>query len=125
MNGNRIFIDTNIIIYILSWNKNYIDKVLDKEIFVSFISELEVLSYVFNSKQDEDMAKEFFEEIHIIDMNENIKNVVITIKKKYKIKLPDCIILATCLLNSLDLLTNDTDLLTIYNTILSDKDILK
>ncbi|MEA3297332.1 MAG: PIN domain-containing protein, partial [candidate division Zixibacteria bacterium] len=31
----------------------------------------------------------------IIDINTNIKSEVIKIRRKYKIKLPDCIIIAT------------------------------
>ena len=119
MNGNKILIDTNIIVYILSGNTDYIKKVSDKEIFVSFISELEVLSYNFETKQDEETAQSFFKEISVIGMNENIKKLVIDLKKKHKIKLPDCIILATSLVTSIDLLTNDTELKNLYNRLVN------
>lgn len=124
MNGNKIFLDTNIVIYILLWNKEYINKIFDKEIYVSFISKLEVLAYNFDSIDDELKAIDFFTNTFKIDLNENIENLVILLKKKYKIKLPDCIILATSIFYNIDLLTNDENLLKIYNSVLSDKEIL-
>ncbi len=124
MNGNKILLDTNIVVYILSWNPDYIAKISEKEIFVSFITELEVLSYNFETKQDEQTATSFFEEVYIAHMDNSIKNLVIALKRTYKIKLPDCIILATSLAYSIDLVTNDLDLMNIYNRALGDSEIL-
>lgn len=124
MNGNKILLDTNIVVYILSWNPDYIAKISEKEIFVSFITELEVLSYNFETKQDEQTARSFFDEVYIAHMDNSIKNLVIALKRTYKIKLPDCIILATSLAYSIDLVTNDLDLMNIYNRALGDSEIL-
>jgi hypothetical protein len=45
MSGNSLLIDTNIILYLLNGDKT-LSKLLDgKKIFVSFISELEVLGF--------------------------------------------------------------------------------
>jgi predicted nucleic acid-binding protein len=89
MNGNKVFLDTNIIIYILAGNEEYINKFLDKEIYVSIITELEVLSYKFKSKEDEKIAKSFFENVNIVDISYFVKDLVISIKQENKVKLPD------------------------------------
>jgi predicted nucleic acid-binding protein len=45
MNGSRIFVDTNILLYFLNGDPEVIDMISDKEIFISFITELELLSF--------------------------------------------------------------------------------
>ena len=110
MNGNKVFLDTNIIIYILAGDEFYINKFLNKEIYVSVITELEVLSYKFKSKKDENIAKSFFDNVNIIDISYFVKNLVISIKQENKIKLPDSIILATSLFLWIKLETEDIKL---------------
>lgn len=82
-----------------------------------------MLSYNFGSKEEEETARSFFNEVSVIDMHKDVKNVVIALKRKYKIKLPDSIILATALVYSIELLTNDSDLLNFYNRALLDSEI--
>jgi len=114
MNGNSVFLDTNIIIYILSWNRKYIDLFIWKNIYVSVISELEVLSYNFINEKEEQIAKKFFENVNIIEISYIVKDLVYIIRKKYKIKLPDSIILATSLYLGLNLETEDIKLKNIF-----------
>lgn len=45
MNGNSFIIDTNIVLYILNGNKELAGLLDEKEIYVSFITELELLGY--------------------------------------------------------------------------------
>lgn len=123
-NGNKILIDTNIIIYILLWNEEYINKIINKEIYFSFVSKLEVLWYNFENSDDEIKAKEFFEIYNQLNLNNDLESLIILIKKKYKIKLPDSIILSTAIYNNLDLLTNDKDLIKIYNKVLVNEEII-
>ena len=114
MNGNSVFLDTNIIIYILSWNRKYIDLFIWKNIYVSVISELEVLSYNFINEKEEQIAKKFFENVNIIEISYIVKDLVYIIRKRYKIKLPDSIILATSLYLGLNLETEDIKLKNIF-----------
>lgn len=124
-NGNKILIDTNIIIYVLLWNEDYTKKLIDKEIFYSVVSKLEVLWFSFDNDEDEKKALEFFTQANQLNIDKNIEDLVINFKKRYKIKLPDCIILATAIFNNIKLLTNDLNLLKIYNRVLSDVEILQ
>lgn len=45
MNGNRLFADTNIILYFLQGKQEVIDLLADKELLLSEISEIELLSF--------------------------------------------------------------------------------
>ena len=44
MSGNRIFVDTNILIYFLIGDREVIEMISDKDIVISFITELELLA---------------------------------------------------------------------------------
>ena len=45
MNGNKLLIDTNIVLYLLGGDTTCAEVLEGKNIFLSFISELELLSY--------------------------------------------------------------------------------
>jgi hypothetical protein len=45
MNGYSIFLDTNIVLYLLSGDKTVADLLNDRTIFLSFVTELELLGY--------------------------------------------------------------------------------
>ena len=52
---------------------------------------------------------EFISECTIIDITEGIKELAIHIRQNYRIKLPDCIILATSLWLNIPFITADQD----------------
>lgn len=109
MNGNKIFVDTNIILYLLNGDRTIAELLDGKQIYISFISELELLGYSLNSKKEIKIIREFLDQCIIIDINEEIKNEVISLKHKYNFKLPDSIIIATALFIDLPLITADKD----------------
>ena len=45
MNGNSLFVDTNILLYLLSGDATIAELLDEKHIYVSFITELEILGY--------------------------------------------------------------------------------
>ncbi len=107
MNGNRVFADTNIILYLLSGNKKLAELLNKKIIYLSFITELELLGYEGLNKSDKIIIQNFLNECRIIGINENIKKNTIRIKQKNKIKLPDAIIAATSRFIGIPLITSD------------------
>ena len=104
MNGNNILLDTNAIIYFLNGkfllNNEY-------NIFTSIISEIELLCYPKITLEEENIIKDFLNNINIINLDSYIKHETIAIKREISIKLPDAIILATAKVNNLILLTQD------------------
>ena len=81
-----------------------------KQLYVSFITQLELLGYPNLSPEDKEKIKTFLSDCTIIDINDGIKDQVIQIKTKHKIKLPDAIIAATSIFYDLPLFSADNDL---------------
>lgn len=108
MNGNKILFDTNAVIYFInsSFDINNIN------IFISVISEIELLSYPKITQGEENKIRYFLNNnVNIINLDENIKNETISIRKNFYIKIPDAIIIATAKVNNLNILTQDEGIL--------------
>lgn len=95
MNGSRYLIDTNIAIYLLAGDKRIADILDQNQIYLSFISELELLSFKKLSEAEDIIIKEFLNDTVIIDINKRIKDFVIDFRRERKFRLPDAIIAAT------------------------------
>lgn len=106
MNGNNLLLDTNILIYLLSGESSLVDILFENNCYISFITELELLSF-YKSSQDNEKIQPLLEDLTIIDINSNIKMNVVEIRKKNKLKLPDSIIAATSKYLNIPLLTAD------------------
>lgn len=110
MNGNSVLIDTNIVLYLLSGDQVLADLLYDRKIYISFITQLELLGYPDIAESDKKIIQEFINECMVIDINNFIKDEVIRIKQNHRIKLPDSIILATSKFLGFPLLTADKEL---------------
>lgn len=108
MNGNKILFDTNAVIYFInsSFDINNIN------IFISVISEIELLSYQKITQGAENKIRYFLNNnVNIINLDENIKNETISIRKNFNIKIPDAIIIAIAKVNNLSILKQDEGIL--------------
>jgi predicted nucleic acid-binding protein len=110
MNGNKILLDTNVILYLLNVNTDIRDILNKKQFYISFITELELLGYKDLTAPDKEKIKEFIKECTIIDVNASIKNKVVEIRINHKIKLPDALVAATAYFLDIPLLTADKGL---------------
>jgi predicted nucleic acid-binding protein len=109
MNGNDLFLDTNIILYLLKGDKTLADLLDQKRWYLSFITELELLGYNKLTGKDRKIIGELLEQCIIIDINPSIKKKVIQIRKSTGLKLPDCIIAASASYLDIPLITADKD----------------
>lgn len=108
----QYLIDTNILIYHL---KNTLpenqtaktDKIFIESFNISIISEIEFLGYKNISSDKEKIFKDFLALAKIIDLDHNIKEKAIQIKKTISLKTPDAIIAATAIVNNYILLTSN------------------
>ena len=103
----KILLDTNIIIFLLKGNENVLDYIENKDILISFITELELLSYAAITEDEENIILQLIDKITVIDYNANIKNEVINLRRKYHFKLMDSIILVTAKYLNLPIFTAD------------------
>ena len=109
MSGNNILLDTNIVLYLLNGEDTLIPLLEDKNLFLSFITQLELLGNRNLIPKDILKIEQFIDECTVIDITPGIKEYVITLRQKYNIKLPDSIIMATSLWLNMPLITADHD----------------
>ena len=110
MNGSKLLLDTNIVIYLLSGDSTLAEILNKKHVYLSFISQLELLRYKGLSSKEQMLVKDFLSQSTIVDINQEIKEHVIQLSKNNKLKLPDSIILATALYLDIPLISSDKDL---------------
>lgn len=115
MNGERLLLDTNVVIGFLKGEKDivrFLDNRLNRGavLFVSQITRMEMLSYHELSREDEARIKEFLADIQILMLDTVIEARAIAMRREHRLKLPDAIIVSTALVNHCVLVTYDRDL---------------
>ena len=108
MNGpNNILVDTNLIILGIGGNERVRELLEDHSLFISVITEIELLSIPFQRTQEERLMREFISNCFIVDLDSEIKIQTIQLRKGHKIKIPDAIIAASSIVKKLPLFTAD------------------
>lgn len=110
MSGFDLVVDTNILIYLTAGNKNIAEVVRDKNLIISFITEMKMRSWPSLTSGDTRMLKKLLSKCQVIGLNEEIKEKAIEIRKSTKLKLPDAIVSATAIFLGLPLVSADNDL---------------
>ena len=114
MNGTDFLADTNAVIYLLSGN-NCMKPYLQKTLAVSVISFMELLSFPGITGDEEKMIRQFLNMRKIIQIDKDVMEKTIQLRREYKIKLPDAIIAATALILKIPLISADTEFCKIVN----------
>lgn len=115
----RYLIDTSAVIKYLNGNFSsaglkFMDSVVDNFSAISFISEVELKVWNPTNPDDEIIYHTFVSNSIVIGVSQDIIDQTISIRKIYKLKLPDAFIAATAVVNDLTLLSdNDKDFLKI------------
>ena len=102
-------IDSNILIY--SYSEEYKDLrelIWSEGVFASEISRLEVLGYHGLKEQEENYLKDIFLVLKMHQIDIQVLDEAIHLRKTYKIKLGDSIVAATALIHGLELYTRNT-----------------
>lgn len=103
----KVLANTNIFIFLLK-NDFLLGQWLDKKtIFISYITELELLSFPKISVGEIDIIKETINNCNIILYSEELQDDIFFLRRKYNLNLPDAIIAAIAFacfipLNTLD-----------------------
>ena len=114
MNGIDFFVDTNILIYVLEGNPA-VSGIKHCSLAVSAISEIELLGKKDITPQETRAIRNLLKDCEIININDEIKEIAISLKQKQIIKIPDAIIAATAKSFDLPLITADKDFKKIEN----------
>lgn len=107
MSGDNIVVDTSLIINLFNGVEEVQPLITGRNLFVSVISEIEILSFPGLTPAAKQLLKSFLSECYIVDIEPNIKELTIDIRSKSKIKLPDAVIAATAIYFDLPLFTMD------------------
>ena len=110
MNGNKLLLDTNTVLYVLGGDETLAQFLHGKELHLSVISELELLSFKKITQKEVKAISAFLSELVIENINDDIKRTTIEIRKSTNLKLPDCIIAATSKSMNMSLVTADQQL---------------
>ncbi|TAG31674.1 MAG: type II toxin-antitoxin system VapC family toxin [Sphingobacteriia bacterium] len=113
MNGKEIFVDTNILLYLLNGNDTIENLLQGKTILISFITELELIGFKKLTPHEEIEIQQLLNECSIIHLNNAIKSCYVELRKKYNLKLADTIIAASAMQSQLPLFTADKQFRTI------------
>ncbi|MEX2345444.1 MAG: type II toxin-antitoxin system VapC family toxin [Balneolaceae bacterium] len=109
MIGSNLLLDTNVVLYFLSGDDTLVPLLGEKNIMISVITEMEILSYSLLKGKELSETKKFLNTCTVINLNKDIKEKAIAIRRKYKMNLPDCIIMATSMSLDIPLITADQD----------------
>jgi len=107
MSGTRLFLDTNIILYVLDGDETLSNFLDGRQLYISFITELELLGYHGLTKSERKVIKEFIGQCKVVNINKMIKEEVIRLRTLYNTKLPDTIIMASSIYMDLPIVTAD------------------
>jgi predicted nucleic acid-binding protein len=107
---NNFLIDTNIVIY-LSQGKLKASDFAKKgsSLYLSSVTYIEALGYSFPNQEEEKVVTKLCEVFERLFLTEEVEKQTISLRKKYKIKLPDAIIAATAIVYNLTLVTCNSD----------------
>ncbi|HCS21374.1 MAG TPA: VapC toxin family PIN domain ribonuclease [Bacteroidetes bacterium] len=108
MSGNSLIVDTNIALYLLSGDETVAELLDGQDIYLSFITELELLGYNNMTDSDRKRIESLIKDCFVIDINEEIKRNILALRSTYSIKLPDAIIAGTSIYLGFPLVTADS-----------------
>ena len=81
MNGNNILVDTNIFLYLLDGQDLAFQLTNNKSIFLSFITEIELLGFKKLTAKEERQIQNLLKDNIIIDINSQTKQIAIELRK--------------------------------------------
>jgi len=113
MSGKEILVDTNIILYLLNGNDTLQEVLQGKNIYLSFITELELIGFKNINDKEEQQITALLNDCSIISLNNHIKEKYVQLRRKYHLKLADSIIAATAVVFDFPLISADKQFQTV------------
>ena len=95
MSGNRVVLDTSAAIDILGGDTRAAALVHDAEVYASVITRVELLSVSRPGTHSPEAALALLADCKMVQFTNEIQDITVQLRKKYKLKLPDAAIAAT------------------------------
>lgn len=109
MSGRNYLVDTNVLIQLGNGDEVITDFLQEKIVFLSFISEMELLSKPGLSTEHVKLLQSLVNSCVLVEFNHEIKSEAIKLRRSHRLKLPDAIVAASAKYLRLPLLTADKD----------------
>jgi predicted nucleic acid-binding protein len=104
----KALFDTNILIDHLAGQEEAHDELRQHyRPMISIITWMEVMAGI-DERTDQQLIDQFFTRFEIININKNIAEISVSLRRKYKMKLPDAIIWASAKNRNATLITRNT-----------------
>ena len=114
MSGERYLLDTNAVVALLRGDQPLQQRLHNADwIGISILSEIEFLAFPNISAQDRQALRQFAEIVDVIGLDHSsgaLIDTVVSLRRQYKLKLPDAIIAATAVEAGATLITEDAQL---------------
>ena len=106
MNGIDFCADTNFAIYYLD-GLACVEPYTTAGLAISVVTQLEALSKPGMDRVEEEAVEAFIQTCQVVELTDDIKQVVIELRRQHRLKLPDAIVAATAFWLNVPLLTAD------------------
>lgn len=103
MNGKSLLVDTNILIYLIDGDETVRDILEGKSIHLSFITKIELSSFKPLKKEEKSLITDLLKNTKTIFADDSISEMAISLRNKYKLRIPDALIAGTSYLHNLPL----------------------
>ncbi|MCI1751494.1 MAG: type II toxin-antitoxin system VapC family toxin [Flavobacteriales bacterium] len=104
-----MLVDTNIILYALKGDMALASLIDGQDLYISFITRIELLSYPKIDVASVELIERFLEQVPVVESNPVINADAIDLRRKSKLEVPDAIIAASARFLGVRLLTADKD----------------
>ena len=106
-----ILLDSNIVIYLRNpkWGEKIFSQIENERLATCNVVVSEVLGFKGLEKSDADYFERFFVTMKNFQFDDTVTKMVIELRRRHTIQLPDAIIAATALTNDLSLCTHNVE----------------
>lgn len=109
MDGSRLLVDTNIVLYALKGDRALVEMLHDQDLYVSFITRIELLSFPGIDGNAIDLIERFLAQVPVLESNPVINADAIELRRKSGLQVPDALIAASARFLGARLMTADKD----------------
>jgi len=109
MDGSRLLVDTNIVLYALKGDMALASMLDGQERYISFITRIELLSYPKIDAASVDLIERFLEQVPVIESSPIINADAIELRRKSGLEVSDATIAASARFLGVRLMTADKD----------------
>jgi hypothetical protein len=105
--ASELFVDTNVLIYYLNGDQTLAELFQGKDLYLSIVTEMELLSYPSLSLTDRTLIESLIDNCFVINIVPQVKQFAIEYRSKFRLKLPDAVVAATARFLEIPFLTAD------------------